>query len=74
MCARKKMGEPLVNMTFSVYLKDMRHPVEFHLPVRPYSPIDAHNRAAAAKGSPGYAQAPSYASYNGHHVTLSWND
>jgi hypothetical protein len=47
--------------------------VEFHLPVRPYSPIDAHNRSAAAKGSPRYAQATAYADYNGHHVTLSWN-
>ena len=28
----------------------------YHLPVRPYSPIDAVNRAASAKGSPRYAQ------------------
>lgn len=48
--------------------------VVFHLPQRPYSPIDAHNRAAAAKGSPSYAQATHYADYNGHHVTLSWNE
>lgn len=48
--------------------------IEFHLPVRPYSPIDAHNRSAAAKGSPRYAQLASHADYNGHHVTLSWND
>jgi hypothetical protein len=48
--------------------------VEFYIPVRPYSPIDAHNRAAAAKGSPRYAQAAAHADYNGHHVTLSWND
>lgn len=48
--------------------------IEFHLPVRPYSPIDAHNRSAAAKGSPMYAMATAYANYNGHHVTLSWND
>lgn len=52
----------------------MQTTIEFHLPVRPYSPIDAHNRAAAAKGSPRYAQATACASYNGHHVTLSWND
>ena len=45
----------------------------FHLPVRPYSPIDALNRRAAALGSPGYAQATAYADYNGHHVTLSYN-
>jgi hypothetical protein len=48
--------------------------VEFHIPVRPFSPIDAHNRAAAAKGSPAYAQATALADYNGHHVSLSWND
>jgi hypothetical protein len=48
--------------------------VEFHLPVRPYSPIDAHNRSAAAKGSPRYAALTSHSDYNGHHVTLSWND
>lgn len=47
--------------------------LEFHLPVRPYSPIDALNRKAAALGSPRYAAATAYADYNGHHVTLSWN-
>jgi len=47
--------------------------VEFHIPQRPYSPIDAHNRAAAALGSPRYAALASHADYNGHHVTLSWN-
>jgi hypothetical protein len=46
----------------------------YHLPVRPYSPIDALNRRAAAIGSPRYAQAASWADYNGHHVTVSWND
>lgn len=48
--------------------------VEFHLPVIPYSPIDALNRRAAALGSPRYAQLTSYADYNGHHVSLYWND
>jgi len=47
--------------------------VDFHLPVIPYSPIDALNRAAAAKGSPRYAEAATYANYNGHHITVSWN-
>jgi hypothetical protein len=47
--------------------------VEFYLPVRPYSPIDAHNRAAAAKGSLRYASLASHADYNGHHVKLTWN-
>lgn len=48
--------------------------IEFHLPVRPYSPIDAHNRMAAALGSPRMASLTHYADYNGHHVTLAWND
>ena len=47
--------------------------IEFHIPVRPYSPIDAHNRAAAAHGSPVYAERTAYADYNGHHVNLTWN-
>jgi hypothetical protein len=51
----------------------MDRAVEFHLPIRPYTPIDALNRRAAAMGSPGYAQATSHANYNGHHVTLAWN-
>lgn len=46
----------------------------FHLPVRPYSPIDALNRRAAAVGSPRYVESAGYADYNGHYVTLSWND
>lgn len=46
----------------------------FHVPVRPYSPIDALNRRAAALGSPRYAQLASYADYNGHHVNVWWND
>jgi len=46
----------------------------YHLPVRPYSPIDALNRRAAALGSPRYAELASHANYNGHHVTVSWND
>jgi hypothetical protein len=46
----------------------------YHLPVRPYSPIDALNRKAAALGSAGYARATHRADYNGHHVTVSWND
>jgi hypothetical protein len=45
----------------------------FHLPTRPYSPIDALNRRAAAIGSPRYVMATEYADYNGHHVTVSWN-
>lgn len=51
----------------------MNTTTRFHLPVRPYSPIDALNRRAAALGSPRYAELTGYADYNGHHVTLSWN-
>src|ERR1700722_10981800 len=49
------------------------HATVFHLPVRPYSPIDALNRRAAALGSQRYAELTGHADYNGHHVTLSWN-
>lgn len=45
----------------------------YHIPERPYSPIDALNRRAAALGSPGYAMATAGADYNGHRVGLSWN-
>lgn len=47
---------------------------QYHLPVRPYTPIDSLNRSAAAKGSPGYAMATAYANYNGHLITIGWND
>ena len=43
------------------------------LKTRPYTLIDAVNRKAAALGAPRYAQQATYADYNGHHVTVSWN-
>lgn len=46
----------------------------FYLPVRPYTPIDALNRRAAAVGSPRYAAGASTADYNGHAVRVWWND
>ncbi len=46
----------------------------FHVPVRPYGPIDALNRRAAAVGLPGYASQTAHADYNGHHVAVWWND
>ena len=46
----------------------------FHFPTRPYTPIDALNRRAAAVGSPGYAMGAAHADYNGHNVSVSWND
>lgn len=45
----------------------------YHLPIRPYSPLDAHNRHAAALGSPLVGAAASRADYNGHRVTVDWN-
>lgn len=47
--------------------------VQFHVPTRPYSPIDALNRRAAAIGSPRYAAASTYADYNGHAVVVAFN-
>jgi len=38
----------------------------------PITPTDLVNRRAAATGSVGYAQATSYAEYNGHYVTVSF--
>lgn len=49
------------------------HPT-FHLPIRPYTPIDALNRRAAAVGSPRYAAGASHADYNGHAVRVWWNE
>lgn len=50
-----------------------RKDVQFFLPCKPYSPIDAVNRIAAAQGSVGYAIASANADYNGHRISLSWN-
>jgi hypothetical protein len=46
----------------------------YHLPIRPYSPIDSLNRRAAAIGSVRTVALTSHANYNGHHVHTSWND
>ncbi len=45
----------------------------FHMPERPYSPIDSLNRRAAALGSPRYAQLAAGANYNGHRVAVQFN-
>jgi hypothetical protein len=47
---------------------------DFHVPTRPYSPIDALNRRAIAIGSPRVAMLGHNANYNGHHVTVGWNE
>ena len=44
--------------------------INMWLPTRPYSLIDAINRAAAAQGSFRYAMATSDADFNGHWVTI----
>jgi hypothetical protein len=49
----------------------------FYLPTPPakrLSLIDLINRRAAATGSPGYAMATAGADYNGHNLSLYWND
>lgn len=47
---------------------------KFWIPTRPYNLIGAINRMAAATGSMRYAQLAADADYNGHHVTVSFND
>jgi hypothetical protein len=47
---------------------------KFYLPQKPYSVVDAINRAAAATGSMGMAMAGHDADYNGHYNHLCWND
>lgn len=46
----------------------------YFLPTIPYSLIDAINRAAAATGSIGYAMAASSANYNGHSISVTFNE
>ena len=46
----------------------------YWLPTRPYTLVDAINRAAAATGSVRYARLSADASYNGHSVTVTYND
>lgn len=48
--------------------------VQFHIPTKPYSLVDAINRCAAATGSVGYAMATADSDYNGHRLGLYWND
>jgi hypothetical protein len=48
--------------------------IQFWLPTKPYTIIDAINRRAAATGSVRYAMAASSADYNGHHISLCWNE
>lgn len=46
----------------------------FELPLKPYSVTDAINRSAVATGSPRMAQEGESSNYNGHHLTLDWNE
>lgn len=63
MVARRLHNSAGMNTTATVY----------HAPVRPYSPIAARNRRAAAVGAPRTIQATECADYNGHAVTVDWN-
>lgn len=56
------------------YAKSCSKSQTYYLPEIPYSPIDALNRRAAALGSPMYAQMCSRANYNGHRVSVTWNE
>lgn len=46
----------------------------FRVPTRPYTIVDAYNRSAAAKGSPKIGKTASNADYNGHNVSVCWNE
>lgn len=46
----------------------------YWLPTIPYNVIDAVNRVSLATGSCGGAMAGANANYNGHYVTVSYND
>ena len=52
----------------------MKDHVAFHLPRKPLSLIDAINRCAAATGSIHNAMLTADADYNGHALSLTWND
>jgi hypothetical protein len=55
-------------------MKMSKYDTKFVLPTIEGTPIDSLNRRAAAVGSPGYAMQTAHANYNGHHVSLYWND
>lgn len=46
----------------------------YELPPIALTPVDVVNRRAAATGSMRYAAATAYADYNGHAVSVGWND
>lgn len=46
----------------------------YRLPTIPYTLVDAVNRAAAATGTVSYASKTHRANYNGHHVSIAFND
>ncbi len=47
---------------------------QYWLPTKPYTLIDAINRSALATGSTRSAMLGKDSDYNGHHVTVSFND
>ena len=48
----------------------MLNRIHFHVPCKPYSPIDACNRHAAALGSPRTALLTGSANFNGHRIDI----
>jgi hypothetical protein len=52
----------------------MSRAIAFHLPTRPYTPIDSLNRRALAIGDVQAAAKAARADYNGHAVSVAWNE
>src|SRR5215470_7087423 len=69
---------PLARMTTERDRREARAAVatagRYWLPTRPYTLVDAVNRCAAATGSVRYAMLAADANYNGHHVTVTYNN
>lgn len=57
-----------------VRLRELAGEQRWAIPMRPYTVIDAINRAAAATGSPRYAMLAEGGDYNGHHVVVYFNN
>ncbi len=47
---------------------------QFFIPTKPFTLTDQINRVAAATGSVRYAMGAAYADYNGHRITVDFND
>ncbi len=67
-------GDRLVMPILNAAQTALAEKFRFHAPTVPCTFIDLINRRAAATGSIGYAQQTAWASYNGHHSTVYFND